>query len=176
MGPVARALSPAPRGRDRGVAHHRPGHGRPESCRGVSARARRHRSVAAREGHPDTAALLAASRRRKAAVFDAVHPRSRGHRSDHGRAHSSGDHRRDDEGPRGTIGVTPCIRSRPPGTVTAIGTADPPEDGVSHPTFAALFCAPPIVQSSFNAAFGVPGLGRLELPIVVHEIATLPAP
>lgn len=60
------------------------------------------------------------------------------------------------------------------GTVTAIGKADPPTNGVSNPTFASLFCIPPVAQASINAAGGLPGLGRIELPLVSREILTLP--
>ncbi len=60
------------------------------------------------------------------------------------------------------------------GTVTAIGEADPPQNGVSNPTFASLFCIPPVAQASINAAGGLPGLGRIELPLVSREILTLP--
>lgn len=60
------------------------------------------------------------------------------------------------------------------GEVTAIGEADPPTNGVSNPTFASLFCIPPVAQASINAAGGLPGLGRIELPLVSREILTLP--
>lgn len=60
------------------------------------------------------------------------------------------------------------------GEVTAIGEADPPTNGVSNPTFASLFCIPPVAQASINAANGLPGLGRIELPLQVKEILTLP--
>lgn len=60
------------------------------------------------------------------------------------------------------------------GQVEAEGEADPPTNGVSNPTFAALFCIPPVAQGAINTAGGLPGLGRLELPLVATEILTLP--
>jgi hypothetical protein len=61
------------------------------------------------------------------------------------------------------------------GSVTAKGRADPPDqNGVSNPTFAALFCIPPVAQASINTAGGLPGLGRIELPLVSTEIYVLP--
>lgn len=60
------------------------------------------------------------------------------------------------------------------GSVTAIGMADPPQAGVSDPTFAALYCIPPVAQASINAATGIPGLGRIEVPLRITEILTLP--
>jgi hypothetical protein len=62
------------------------------------------------------------------------------------------------------------------GQVVAQGEADPPSNGVSNPTFASLFCIPPVAQPAVNAAGGLPGLGRLELPLISTEILTLPAP
>lgn len=59
-------------------------------------------------------------------------------------------------------------------SVTAVGEADVPTDGVAHPTFASLFCIPPVAEPSINAAGGLPGLGRLELPLRTEEIPTLP--
>lgn len=56
------------------------------------------------------------------------------------------------------------------GSVSAIGMADPPTSGTAHPTFAALFCIPPVGQAAVNAAGGLPGLGRLELPLTTKEI------
>src|SRR4029453_4469438 len=47
------------------------------------------------------------------------------------------------------------------GSVSAVGTADPPNDGVAHPTFAALFCVGK-TNAAVNAAAGLPGLGRIE--------------
>jgi hypothetical protein len=61
------------------------------------------------------------------------------------------------------------------GSVTAKGVADPPDkNGVANPTFAAVFCIPPVAQLAINAAGGLPGLGRIELPLVSKEIYTLP--
>ncbi len=60
------------------------------------------------------------------------------------------------------------------GSVTAQGVADPPTNGISNPTFAALFCIPPVAQQGVNAAGGLPGLGRIELPLVTKEILSLP--
>jgi len=61
------------------------------------------------------------------------------------------------------------------GSVTAKGLADPPDDnGVSNPTFAALFCIPPVAQGAINKAGGLPGLGRIELPLISKEIYVLP--
>ncbi len=61
------------------------------------------------------------------------------------------------------------------GSVTALGKANPPNSsGVSNPTFAALFCIPPVAQSSIDAAAGLPGLGRIELPLTSTEILSLP--
>jgi hypothetical protein len=63
------------------------------------------------------------------------------------------------------------------GSVTAQGKADPPDNtGTSNPTFAALFCIPPVAQSAINTAGGLPGLGRIELPLVSKEILVLPTP
>ena len=59
------------------------------------------------------------------------------------------------------------------GSVTAIGMADPPVNGTAHPTFASLFCVGNVAQPSVNAAAGLPGLGRVQLPLVTKEI---PAP
>ena len=61
------------------------------------------------------------------------------------------------------------------GSVTAQGEADPPNaQGISNPTFAALFCIPPVAQASINTAGGLPGLGRIELPLISKEIFALP--
>jgi hypothetical protein len=61
------------------------------------------------------------------------------------------------------------------GSVTAKGVADAPDtSGVSNPTFAALFCIPPVAQAAINTAGGLPGLGRIELPLVSKEIYALP--
>lgn len=62
------------------------------------------------------------------------------------------------------------------GNVTAQGKADPPDSsGRSDPTFAALFCIPPVAQSAINRAGGLPGLGRIELPLISKEILSLPS-
>lgn len=62
------------------------------------------------------------------------------------------------------------------GKVTALGKADPPNNnGVSNPTFAAAFCIPPVVAQSVNQAAGLPGMGRLELPLISKEILSLPS-
>ena len=37
-------------------------------------------------------------------------------------------------------------------------------DDVSNPTLASLFCIGPTTSGSVNAAAGLPGLGRLQLP------------
>ena len=47
--------------------------------------------------------------------------------------------------------------------VTAVGAADVPVDGVSHPTLATLFCIGPTSSGAVNTAAGLPGLGRLQL-------------
>ncbi len=60
------------------------------------------------------------------------------------------------------------------GSVTAVGHADPPDaNGVSNPTFASLFCIPPVASVSINTAAGLPGLGRIELPLISHQIQVL---
>lgn len=59
-------------------------------------------------------------------------------------------------------------------SVTAVGEADPPSNGVSNPTFASLFCVGAVAQPAVNAAAGLPGLGRIELPLRSEEILTLP--
>ncbi len=60
------------------------------------------------------------------------------------------------------------------GSVTAIGMADPPTNGESDPTLAALFCVGRTSAAAVNAAGGLPGLGRIELPLHSKEILTLP--
>jgi hypothetical protein len=56
------------------------------------------------------------------------------------------------------------------GTVNAVGKADPPDaNGVANPTFAALFCVGK-TNAAVNAAAGLPGLGRIELPLTTTEI------
>jgi hypothetical protein len=54
--------------------------------------------------------------------------------------------------------------------VTATGVADPPVNGESNPTLAALFCIGPTSAGAVNAAAGLPGLGRLELPGHAREL------
>ena len=56
------------------------------------------------------------------------------------------------------------------GSVTAQGKADPPVNGKSRPTMAALFCVDPTGSSAVNAAAGLPGLGRIQLPLLSQEI------
>jgi hypothetical protein len=56
------------------------------------------------------------------------------------------------------------------GSVIAQGMADPPTNGVSDPTFAALFCVGSTGASAVNQAAGLPGLGRVELPLHSTEI------
>jgi hypothetical protein len=56
------------------------------------------------------------------------------------------------------------------GSVTAVGEPDPPDtNGVAHPTFAALFCVGK-TNAAVNAAAGLPGLGRIALPLTTTEI------
>jgi hypothetical protein len=59
------------------------------------------------------------------------------------------------------------------GSVIAIGMADPPTNGQANPTLAALFCVGK-TNPAVNAAAGLPGLGRIELPLSTKEILTLP--
>jgi hypothetical protein len=61
------------------------------------------------------------------------------------------------------------------GSVSAFGMADVPSNGESDPTFAALFCVGK-TNAAVNAAAGLPGLGRIELPLHSKEIPTLPSP
>jgi len=56
------------------------------------------------------------------------------------------------------------------GTIRATGAADPPVNGVSHPTLAALFCVGPTSSGGVNSVAGLPGPGRLELPGLANEI------
>jgi len=49
------------------------------------------------------------------------------------------------------------------GGVTAVGVADVPVGGVSHPTLAALFCLAATGNGAVDTAAGLPGLGRLKL-------------
>ncbi|MEO6029462.1 MAG: hypothetical protein ABIR79_21570, partial [Candidatus Binatia bacterium] len=61
------------------------------------------------------------------------------------------------------------------GSVEASGMADPPDaNGTSTPIFASLFCIPPTTSVAVNAAGGLPGLGRIELPLISKEILSLP--
>src|SRR5689334_5572856 len=50
------------------------------------------------------------------------------------------------------------------GTVNASGNAQAPVNDQSDPTLASLYCIGPTTSGSVNAAAGLPGLGRLELP------------
>ncbi len=59
------------------------------------------------------------------------------------------------------------------GSVSAFGMADPPTNGEADPTFAALFCVGK-TNAAVNAAAGLPGLGRIELPLHTKEILTIP--
>ena len=70
----------------------------------------------------------------------------------------------------------PCYLDNgiPGGSVNAVGEPSVPVNGVAHPTFASLFCIPPVAQSAINAAGGLPGLGRIELPLTTTEILVLP--
>jgi len=73
-----------------------------------------------------------------------------------------------------TLGVLrPCFLDNGAvgGSVSAFGKADPPVNGVSHPTLSALFCIAPTSSGSVNGAAGLPGLGRLTLPATAREIA-----
>jgi len=63
------------------------------------------------------------------------------------------------------------------GSVSAVGKADPADaNGRAEPTFAALFCIPPVAQTAINRAGGLPGLGRIELPLIGQELYELPTP
>ena len=55
------------------------------------------------------------------------------------------------------------------GSVIAVGMADPPTNGQANPTMAALFCVGK-TNAAVNAAAGLPGLGRIELPLSTKEI------
>lgn len=56
------------------------------------------------------------------------------------------------------------------GSIVALGVADPPTNGTANPTFASIFCIPRAVQTSINRAAGLPGMGRVQLPLVTKEI------
>jgi len=57
------------------------------------------------------------------------------------------------------------------GSVSVTGKADPPKSGKSNPIFATLFCVPPVKSAaSVNTAAGLPGLGRLRLPLATQEV------
>jgi hypothetical protein len=56
------------------------------------------------------------------------------------------------------------------GKVEAQGQPDPPSNGESDPTFASLFCIGSTRASAVNTAAGLPGLGRVELPLHAKEI------
>jgi hypothetical protein len=61
------------------------------------------------------------------------------------------------------------------GSVSAFGMADPPDaNGAADPTFAALFCVGK-TNAAVNAAAGLPGLGRIELPLYT-QLLDSPAP
>ncbi|MEO7731709.1 MAG: hypothetical protein ABIY55_12105, partial [Kofleriaceae bacterium] len=61
------------------------------------------------------------------------------------------------------------------GSVQARGMADPPDaNGTSTPVFASLFCIPPTTSVAVNAVGGLPGLGRIELPLISKVILSLP--
>jgi hypothetical protein len=76
--------------------------------------------------------------------------------------------------PGGTCDIDTCtvVKTRPCYTdngasgasVHATGAADVPVADESDPTLASLFCIGPVASSAVNAAAGLPGLGRLELP------------
>jgi hypothetical protein len=51
------------------------------------------------------------------------------------------------------------------------GVADAPDNaGKANPTFATLFCVPPVGSAGVNRVGGLPGLGRLRLPLATQEI------
>lgn len=54
--------------------------------------------------------------------------------------------------------------------IIAQGSAGVPVNGVSNGVFAATFCIAPTTASGVNAAAGIPGPGRIELPIQSREI------
>ena len=54
--------------------------------------------------------------------------------------------------------------------IHATGAADPPVNGDSNPTLAALFCIGPTASSAVNSVAGLPGPGRLELPGHAREL------
>lgn len=56
------------------------------------------------------------------------------------------------------------------GSIVALGEADPPTNGIANPTFASIFCIPRAVQDAINTAAGLPGIGRVQLPLVTKEI------
>ncbi len=57
------------------------------------------------------------------------------------------------------------------GSVSVTGQADAPDaNGRANPVFATLFCAPSTGGTAVNRAGGLPGLGRLRLPLVTQEI------
>ncbi len=57
----------------------------------------------------------------------------------------------------------------PGNPVLASGAPGPPCDGVSRPTLAAFACAQPVGSSLVNAAFGLPGLSRIRMPVEIAE-------
>jgi hypothetical protein len=54
--------------------------------------------------------------------------------------------------------------------VDATGVVSTPSGDQSTPTLASLFCIGPTTSGSVNAAAGLPGLGRLELPGVANGL------
>ena len=69
----------------------------------------------------------------------------------------------------------PCYLDNGTGSVTAVGHPDPPDaSGIANPTFAALFCVGK-TNAAVNAAAGLPGLGRIELPLQTKELFSLPS-
>jgi len=56
------------------------------------------------------------------------------------------------------------------GTIDAQGNAGVPSNGVSNSIFAATFCIDNTSSGAVNAAAGLPGPGRIELPIETREI------
>jgi len=59
------------------------------------------------------------------------------------------------------------------GSVSAFGMADQPDaNGAADPTFAALFCVGR-TNAAVNAAAGLPGLGRIELPLHTQLLKSL---
>ncbi len=55
-------------------------------------------------------------------------------------------------------------------SVSAVGVPDKPVNGESDPTFASIFCIPFTGRASVDAVAGLPGPGRIELPLHAKEI------